>query len=83
MMKILLFTRIVPLLTGDPRTGKVCLRSGWYIGTTDVVVRRDQFDPRSSSTGHTGVLEHPVGDGRSSTSVQVKPILGAAVASSR
>jgi hypothetical protein len=71
MMKILLFTNC-PLLTGDPRAGMVCLGSDGCGETPDVVVRRDQFDPWSSSTGHAGVLEHPVGDGCTSTSVQVK-----------
>jgi hypothetical protein len=66
-------------LTGDPRTGKVHPRIRWVWRMTDGVVRRDRFDPRrSSATGHAGMLEHPVGGGCSSTSVQVKPILGAA-----
>jgi hypothetical protein len=46
---------------------------------SDGVVRQGRFDPPVSDDRVAGMLEPPAGGGWSSTSVQVKPILGAAV----
>jgi hypothetical protein len=81
MMKILLLT-FIPLLR-RPEGGKPHLGSGGVAERRTSSSAQIGSTRRSSTTGHSGALEHPVGDRCSSASVQVKPILGAAVASSR
>jgi hypothetical protein len=70
-------------LLGDPRQASLTFGSGGFAERRTSSSAEIGSTRRSSTTGHAGALEHPVGDGCSGTSVQVKPILGAAVASSR